>query len=107
MSRDHIDIGDRLPARHLSRGRIPKSNWHLREPIVRKYAGVIPDTEIASKLGISRGCLSHLCSKRGISLKVPGRMSQSISQMHERRRARTTTIDINGLWKPTSAGVQQ
>lgn len=107
MYSNSIDIGDRLPAIHISRGRVPKSNWPEREPIIRHYAGRIPADELASMLGVTRGCLSSICSKRRISLKVPGRMSESIAQMHQRRKRKTTTIDINRLWKTTSAGAQQ
>lgn len=107
MYQNSIDIGDRLPAIHISRGRVPKSTWPEREPIIRRYAGRIPADELASMLGVTRGCLSSICSKRRISLKVPGRMSVAITRMHQRRKRQDISINIDRLWKPTSAGAQQ
>lgn len=77
-----------------------------REKIIIQHAGKIPSTEIAEIVGLSHGGLAAYCSRKKISLRVPGYQSQRIREGIARKRAEPEPmrIDINKLWKPTSVG---
>lgn len=71
--------------------------WEEHEPIILEHAGIIVADEIALILGISKGGLTSMCSRRNISLKVHG-----LKHTRTVREPKPEPIDANKLWRTTS-----